>query len=613
MESSTETPRILYVAISGDDSNAGTEQAPLRSINAAAQIAMPGDTVRVHGGTYRESIHPARGGSSEEARITYEAAGGEEVNILGSEVVTGWTKIEQGRFGVWKASVSNEIFGDFNPFAELIAGDWFLNMGRPHHTGNVYFDGRELLEATAWENLQASFWYAEVGEKETTFYVNCWHSDPNEATIEINVRPTVFYPMETGINYITVRGFTMRHAATNWAPPTSEQIGLIGTNWSKGWIIENNTITHSRCVAVTLGKHGDEYDNTSENSAEGYVETIKRGLAQGWSRENIGGHIVRNNEIANCEQAGIVGSLGAIFSEVSGNLIHDIHIHRLFGGAEQAGIKFHAPIDTLIADNHIYRCNRAMWMDWMTQGTRITRNLCHDNIEQDIFVEVNHGPFVVDNNLLLSNMSIWTMSQGGAFLHNLIGGTISRHAELGRETPYHPQSSVELAGITNIRGGDERFMNNLFLDASGLEAVSGLLDVIRGDGKSPQEPEAHESFPNLVENNQIATSAFVLKQEGDEWAIQFKANDTEFIDCPVLTTDALGKAQIPDLPYMDYTGETLTMDVDFFGNARASGSNAPGPFATLPENSGRIVVSKLASSSDGVAARDLSDDNTVGS
>ena len=84
--------------------------------------------------------------------------------------------------------------------------------------------------------------HAEVGEQETTIWINCAKSNPNEETLEINVRPTVFYPKQTGINYITVRGFTMRHAATNWAPPTSEQVGLIGTNWSKGWIIEDNII-----------------------------------------------------------------------------------------------------------------------------------------------------------------------------------------------------------------------------------------------------------------------------------------------------------------------------------------------------------------------------------
>ena len=36
---------------------------------------------------------------------------------------------------------------------------------------------------------------------------------------------------------------------------------------------------------------------------------------------------------------------------------------------------------------------------------------------EDLFVEVNHGPFLVDNNLLLSNISVLVNSQGGAYAH----------------------------------------------------------------------------------------------------------------------------------------------------------------------------------------------------
>src|SRR6202034_3346826 len=71
--------------------------------------------------------------------------------------------------------------------------------------------------------------------------------DPNTADVEVSVRHTVFYPETTGINYITVHGFTLCNAATNWAPPSAEQVGLIGPHWSRGWIIEDNTILNSRC------------------------------------------------------------------------------------------------------------------------------------------------------------------------------------------------------------------------------------------------------------------------------------------------------------------------------------------------------------------------------
>jgi hypothetical protein len=89
------------------------------------------------------------------------------------------------------------------------------------------------------------FWFAEVDEKNTTIVAQFKGVDPNKEPVEINVRQAVFYPRQTGRNYITVRGFTLEQAATPWSPPTAEQIVIIGTNWSKGWIIENNTIQYS--------------------------------------------------------------------------------------------------------------------------------------------------------------------------------------------------------------------------------------------------------------------------------------------------------------------------------------------------------------------------------
>jgi alpha-N-arabinofuranosidase len=199
-----------------------------------------------------------------------------------------------------------------------------------------------------------------------------------------------------------VRGFTLENAATNWAPPTAEQVGLIGTNWSKGRIIENNTIRYSTCTGITLGKHGDKFDNTSADSAEGYVETIKRGLASGWSKENISHHVVRRTHVSHCEQAGVVGSLGAAFSTISGNHIHDIHVRQLLAGAEQAAIKIHAAIDALIEGNHVHHCNRGIWLDWMAQGSRVTRNVLHHNTTSE---DTPLFPALRSNSMALSGAS----------------------------------------------------------------------------------------------------------------------------------------------------------------------------------------------------------------
>src|SRR5215472_11189367 len=109
----------LHVAADGRDSADGSAGSPFRTISRAAELARPGDTVLVHAGEYREWVRPRRGGLSAARRITYQAAPGEHVVIKGSEQVTGWER-EAGN--VWRASVPNKLFGDWNPYALPVAG-----------------------------------------------------------------------------------------------------------------------------------------------------------------------------------------------------------------------------------------------------------------------------------------------------------------------------------------------------------------------------------------------------------------------------------------------------------------------------------------------------------
>ncbi len=58
--------------------------------------------------------------------------------------------------------------------------------------------------------LNPQLWFGQVDQEKTTIWAQFPGVNPNEQQVEINVRQTVFYPEKTGVNYITVRGFTMR-------------------------------------------------------------------------------------------------------------------------------------------------------------------------------------------------------------------------------------------------------------------------------------------------------------------------------------------------------------------------------------------------------------------
>ena len=571
----------IHVAVNGNDANPGTRSSPLRTIQRAADLAQPGDIVTVHAGVYRERIDPPRGGESDARRITYQAAPGEKVEIKGSEVVKDWIKVEPG---LWKVTVPNSLFGAFNPYSDLIRGDWFEPKGREHHTGAVYLDGEWLAEAAKLEDLKAPagpypLWFAKAEKDRTTIWAEFRHVNPNEHLTEINVRETVFYPEKTGISYITVRGFVMRHAATNWAPPTAEQVGLIGTNWSKGWVIEKNTISHSTCSGIALGKHGDEFDNTSMDTAEGYVKTIERALARSWNKGTIGHHIVRDNVISDCEQTGIVGSMGAAFSTITGNTIHDIHVRQLFTGAEMAGIKFHAAIDTVIGRNHIFRTVRGLWLDWMAQGARVTGNLFHDNRAEDLFMEVDHGPFLVDNNIFLSPTTLLSVSQGGAYVHNLMAGALRIVPYDARQTPFHKAHSTELAGMHDNPFGDDKYFNNLFVGPGDLSVYDKAPLPVRMAGNvflKGAKPSKHEIDPVVAPR---VDPALKLVEKPDGFTLEIIMNGT-FGDRArrTVTTELLGRAAIPDLPYEQADGTPIGISLDYFGKTRNASNPTPGPF-----------------------------------
>ena len=419
--------------------------------------------------------------------------------------------------------------------------------------------------------------------------------------MEINVRRTVFYPDKPGMNYITVRGFTLRHAATPWAPPTAEQIGLIGTHWSKGWIIENNVISHSICSGIALGKYGDQWDNTSANTAEGYVKTIERALPE---RLEQGNHRPPHRP----QQHHLALRAGG-HRRQPGRRVQHRHrqhhprhprpaaVHRRGDGGHQVP---RAPSTSEISRNHIYRTCRGLWLDWMAQGTRVSGNLFHDNAGEDLFVEVDHGPFLVDNNLFLSESACWTCPRAAPTCTICLTGKIISRPEPSRPRPIIRRTRRRSPASCNIKGGDDRFYNNIFV----------------GNGGEPRRPRTRRAascrwesgfglwvydgreFPLQTGGNVYCNGARPY-QEGADHAIQDARGypKVKLVDAsghlvlhlnlgPELqrtattrvTTKSLGKARVAGVAYDNPDGSALTLGMDFLRRKRSATHPTPGPF-----------------------------------
>lgn len=583
------SPQFYHVSPSGNDRASGSEHDPLQTVSAAAAKAVPGDTIRIHTGIYRERVDPPRGGSSPDCRITYESAGDGPAELTGADILDGW----QAEGPLWSAEVDNALFDGDNPYAVPLNGHWFNALGRNHHRGAVYCNGQALREADNLEELRDSTdpegrWWAAVEGDRTRFFIYLPDADPTDSRMEIAVRACVFYPSRPGISFLTLRGLRFTRAATPWSPPTTEQVGIVGTHWGRGWMVEDNEIAYAVCAGLTLGKYSDPEDYGDRPIVEGtagadtYHHTIARALENGWGVEKTGGHVVRRNHIHHCEQAGICGSLGAVRCRIEENIIHDIHRQRRFGGFEQAGIKFHGAVDTLIAHNRIFRCYRGIWLDWMSQGTRVTANLLYNNDgAEDLFTEVNHGPFVVDHNLFLSGRSLVNWSHGGAYVHNLFAGEISVKAETGRQTPWLEAHGTQTVGNREIQVGDDRFLNNVFLKPEGMIPYTNARYPVRLEGNvyttrcpvSDLEPDA-----GILDS----LHSFVQVEERSDGSVWLRANLSmepgQGRGQPV-TAERLGRARIPDLPFEDENGEPLHFDSDYFGQPHSA--PVPGPASGL--------------------------------
>jgi parallel beta-helix repeat protein len=138
--------RTLYVAISGNDTNPGTNSAaPLRTIQRAATLSQAGDLILIEPGVYREGVSVPRSGTANQPIVFRGNGGG--VILDGSD--------ETIENGVPWSSVGNGVFSRVTGFP---TGHVVTNLGRLYKYGTLpalealgagppggfYFDGATL-------------------------------------------------------------------------------------------------------------------------------------------------------------------------------------------------------------------------------------------------------------------------------------------------------------------------------------------------------------------------------------------------------------------------------------------------------------------------------------
>ena len=626
--------RILYVnAATGSDKNEGSRTAPFKTINRAAQEAMPGNTVLVAPGLYREHVKPLRGGTSEGSRITYRADGNHgEVVIKASEQIPtehngrtiSWTQCSAGDSGVvWRAVIPDSFFEEpdkggrgsggwtngtnnqapnhYNPFRQV---HWLGGNGGSSDwtAGDVYLNNYAYSQKFTIGDVQEApnSWFYDYSEsdRETSVYVNFGAVNPNDPQnlVEINARRQNFAPDVFGLQYITVDGFTMMHAG-NWfsdfpSQPERAQRGSISVFGGKRWIIENNSIINARSIGIDIGLGCDTWGG-SRNDAN---KPLVRQWVSSGDGDKYGHHIIRHNYIAKCGQSGIAG-VHSWKSEILYNHIVETNYRREFEGSETGAIKVHFMNYGLIEGNYIHtvytRNGGGIWGDWGCDGLRVTRNIVV-NSHWPFYAEALHGPVLVDNNIFMGYNEMRTLDASGVvFVNNMYirtdangaiaatGNAISIVGQ-GRQCSWYLPGTVQVGGRVRQPRQDFWWYNNITSHILPSNST-GSYQVVHNYENTSDAAMSNISYTAGVESNEVSVKFnFNPEATGLSGHMPVIRETVPMIIYPT-SFDPIVFGDI---------GEKIPCDVshDFFGNEYVAGARVSGPFAKVQSGANEFVL-----------------------
>ncbi|HWE03961.1 MAG TPA: Ig-like domain repeat protein [Tepidisphaeraceae bacterium] len=252
-----EARRLLtawYVATTGVPTNNGSLNQPFATIQAAANVAGPGDTVYIMGGVYHETVTPPTGGTPG-APITFEPYHGQSVTIDGADPVTGWS-LYQG------ATYSSPL-------------SWDLGEGN----NQVFVDGTMVNEAR-WPNTPA-----DVAATSSTSIAPANISTPTWATATKVSAGAI--NASTGLTTITISNASLSQTAGTWVG----SIAHIAAG--QEWLDQAGLITASSPGSITVSYYQETSYQVPKAGNRFYIVGNFKALdsAGEWYRDPVSGNL----------------------------------------------------------------------------------------------------------------------------------------------------------------------------------------------------------------------------------------------------------------------------------------------------------------------------------
>ena len=243
---------VLWVSPEGDDGAAGAQNAPLKSVAAAAKKATDGTTIVLKSGVYREPHF-----SITKSNVTLQAAPHAEVWLKGSDVVGASRWKKDGK--VWK------VTGDFQNFCHVCTTNAKPSVeGIAAFPEQVFIGDQPLKQVDSKDKVGPGTFYVEdatpttlkvaddrtkgynVGKQDSvTYYVG---SDPTAGTTEISQRSRAFTSTGSGLAMkgVNVAQFAPNHAWDFNDPRLGKESGPVAVSVNgAGSVIQDGVFAQS--------------------------------------------------------------------------------------------------------------------------------------------------------------------------------------------------------------------------------------------------------------------------------------------------------------------------------------------------------------------------------
>lgn len=358
----------------GNDSAAGTQSAPLRTIGKAVSRASSGGTIVIRRGSYNESVVIPY-----DKRLTVQPYPGESVWMDGSVPVSNWARSGNRWVATnWSSQFSSAIDGKADNSRYLQSG--YPMAARPDQ---VFLNGTALRQVGSSSEVVAGTFAVDYNARTLTI-----GDDPSGREVRASNKAQAIYVQSPNT---TLQGFGVRRYATTYDLRGAIKMENVNA------VLRDMTVVDNATIGVTI----------SNNNALVERVTIQRSGMLGLGMSQAYGSVIRD-------------------STVSQNNVENFKPAPVSGGIKITRTRGITVTGNDVSSNY---SSIGIWFDESCYDVKVTNNKANGNSKAGIQLELSDTAIVANNEALgaeagihiynTGNVKIWNNNVGGSRLFGL--------------------------------------------------------------------------------------------------------------------------------------------------------------------------------------------------